>query len=435
MNQFRNSNIRISLEIPNSKLIITFMSLKIKDPQIYNLIQRERARLRDSINLMASENYASDEVLEALGSVFNNKYAEGYPRKRYYGGAEVVDDLEELAIERVREAFNLPIDWHVNVQPYSGSPANLEVYFALLEKGDTIMAMDLAGGGHLTHGSPVNFTGKQYNFVHYGVSPKTGMLDYMEILKLADRIKPKMIVSGFTAYPREVDYKKFKEIADKVGAISMADISHTAGLIAGGALPSPIPFFDVVTSTTHKTLRGPRGAIIMCKDKYATAINKAVFPGMQGGPHENAIAGIAVMMREAKSADFKKYAHQIVKNSKALANALLDFGFNLVSGGTDTHLILVDLTNKNITGKEAQVLLEKAGIATNMNMIPFDKRKPMDPSGLRVGTAAVTSRGMKEKEMSKIASWIAAVITDPTIADKVRMEVKRFTKNFPAPGL
>lgn len=411
------------------------MSLKQKDPQIYKLIQAERLRLKDSINLMASENYASDEVLEALGTVLNNKYAEGYPGKRYYGGCEIVDQVEQLAKERVREAFSLPLDWHVNVQPYSGSPANLEVYTALLEPKDPVMSMDLAGGGHLTHGSPVSYTGKTYNFVHYTVSERTGQLDYMEILKLADRIKPKMIVSGYTAYPREIDFKKFKEIADKVGAISMADISHTAGLIAAGVLPSPIPFFDVVTSTTHKTLRGPRAAIIMCKDKYATAIDKAVFPGMQGGPHENAIAAIAVTMKEAKSAEFKKYAAQVVKNSKALAKALLDFGFNLVSGGTDTHLILVDLTNKNITGKEAQEFLEHAGLATNKNPIPFDKRKPWDPSGLRIGTAASTSRGMKEKEMSKIASWIAAVITDPTVAEKVRGEIKRFTKNFPAPGL
>lgn len=411
------------------------MSLKQKDPQIYDLIQAERKRQAEVLELIASENYVSDEVLEALGSILTNKYAEGYPRKRYYGGNEVVDKVEELAIERVREAFDLPLDWHVNVQPYSGSPANLEVYAALLEPGDTIMSLDLAHGGHLTHGSKVNASGKLYNFVHYGVSPKTGTLDYMEILKMADRVNPKMILAGYTAYPREIDFRKFKEIGDKAKAILMADISHIGGLVASGIHPSPIPAFDVVTTTTHKTLRGPRGAIIMCKDKYATAIDKAVFPGMQGGPHENAIASIAVAMKEVRSTAFKKYSEQIVKNCKALAHSLSDFGFKLVSDGTDNHLMLIDLTNKNITGKDAQNLLEKAGIVLNRNMVPFDKRTPMDPSGIRLGTAAITSRGMKEKEMSKVASWIAAVIADPAVAEKVRTEIKHFTKNFPAPGL
>lgn len=399
------------------------------------MIEKERQRLSEVLEMIPSENYVSDEVLEALGTVLVNKYAEGYPGKRYYEGNKVVDEVENLAIERTREAFDLPIDWHVNVQPYSGSPANLEVYAALLEPGDTIMALDLAHGGHLTHGSKVNQTGKLYNFVHYGVSEKTGRLDYMEILKLADKVKPKMIVCGYTAYPREVDFKKFKEIAEKVNAISFADISHIAGLIVGRAHLSPIPFFDVVSSTTHKTLRGPRAAIIMCKDRFATAINKAVFPGMQGGPHMNTIAAIAVTMKEANTAAFKKYAQQIVKNSKALAEALIGFGFKLISGGTDNHLILIDMTNKNMTGGEAAKLLDKAGIVTNKNMVPFDKKSPFDPSGIRLGTPAVTTRGMKEKEMSKIASWIAAVITDPTVAEKVRMEVKRFAKNFPAPGI
>lgn len=411
------------------------MSLKEFDPEIYKLIQNERRRQGEVLELIASENYVSTSVLDALGSVLTNKYAEGYPRKRYYGGNEVVDQVEELAIERTRKAYELPLDWHVNVQPYSGSPANLEVYAGLLEPKDTIMAMDLAHGGHLTHGSPVNFSGKMYNFVHYGVNQKTGRLDYTEILKTADRVKPKLLLSGFTAYPREIDFKKFREIADKVGAICMADISHISGLIVGGAHQSPIPFFDVVTTTTHKTLRGPRGAIIMCKDKFATAIDKAVFPGMQGGPHENAIASIAVALKEASSAAFKRYAEQIVKNSKALANSLQDFGFKLVSDGTDNHLMLIDLTNKNITGKQAQLLLEESGIIVNKNMVPFDPRPPLDPSGIRIGTAAITSRGMKEKEMSKVASWMAAVITDHNVAKQVKEEIKRFTKNFPAPGL
>jgi glycine hydroxymethyltransferase len=411
------------------------MTLKAKDPQIYDLIQKERRRQGEVLELIASENYVSQEVLQALGSVLTNKYAEGYPRKRYYAGNEVIDQVEELACERVKDVFGLPLDWHVNVQPYSGSPANMEAYAALLEPGDTIMAMDLSHGGHLTHGAKVNFSGKTYNFVAYGISEKKGELDYMDILKMADRVKPKLIVCGFTAYPREIDFKKFREIADKAKAIAMADISHIAGLVAAGVHPSPVPLFDVVTTTTHKTLRGPRGAIIMCKDKYASAIDKAVFPGSQGGPHENAIAAIAVAMKEAKTAAFRKYGEQIVKNAKVLARSLQDFGFKLVSGGTDNHLILVDLTNKNLSGKEAQKLLESAGIILNMNMVPFDKRSPLDPSGVRLGTAAVTSRGMKEKEMSKIASWIAAVVTDPAVAENVKEEIKRFTKNFPAPGL
>ncbi len=411
------------------------MSLKKNDKELYSLIQDERKRQAEVLELIASENYVSDEVLEALGSVLTNKYAEGYPRKRYYGGNQVVDKIEELAITRVREAFDLPLDWHVNVQPYSGSPANLEVYNALLEPKDTIMAMNLDQGGHLTHGSPVNFSGKTYNFVHYGVSQKTGKIDYMEVLKMADRVNPKLLLCGFTAYPREVDFKKFKEIAEKVKAIAMADISHIGGLVAAGVHPSPIPFFDVVTTTTHKTLRGPRGAIIMCKDKFAQAIDKSVFPGLQGGPHENAIAAIATTMKEVKTAAFRRYAEQVVKNAKALARSLEDFGFKLTSGGTDNHLMLIDLTNKKMGGKEAQDLLDKAGIVTNRTMIPFDTRKPWDPSGIRIGTAAVTSRGMKEKEMSKIASWITAVITDPSVAEKVREEIKIFTKKFPAPGL
>lgn len=411
------------------------MSLKQNDPQIYELIQKERKRQSEVLELIASENYTSDEVMEALGSILNNKYAEGYAGKRYYAGNEIIDEVEKLAIARVKETFDLPDDWHVNVQPYSGSPMNLEVFFALLSPGDTILSLDLAHGGHLTHGSKVNASGKMYNFVHYGVDPKSERLDYMEILKIADRERPKLILSGFTAYPREIDFKKFQEIAEKVNAISMADISHIAGLVASGAHPSPIPFFDVVTTTTHKTLRGPRAGIIMSKDKFASSIDKAVFPGMQGGPHENAIAGIAVAMKEAHSAEFKKYSEQIVKNSKVLARALQDFGFRLVSGGSDNHLLLLDLTNKNMGGRDAQDLLESAGIVLNRNMIPFDKRTPMDPSGLRIGTAAVTSRGMKEKEMSKIASWIAAVITDRSVAPQVKEEIKRFTKNFKAPGL
>ncbi|MBX4187819.1 MAG: serine hydroxymethyltransferase [Candidatus Doudnabacteria bacterium] len=405
--------------------------LKTTDPQLYGLIGAERKRQSEVLELIASENYVSKSVLEALGSVLTNKYSEGYPHRRYYAGNEVIDRVEELAIERIRKVFELPIDWHVNVQPHSGSPANMAVYSALLEPKDTVMSLDLSHGGHLTHGSPVNFSGKLYNFVHYGVSKKSGRLDYTDILKMADRVKPKLIVAGYTAYTREIDFKKFKEIAEKVKAISLADISHIAGLVAGGVHESPVPIFDVVTTTTHKTLRGPRGAIIMCKDKFATAIDKAVFPGMQGGPHQHTIAAIAVAMKEASSSSFKKYAEQIVSNAKALANALQDFGFKLVSQGTDNHLLLLDLTNKNIGGKEAQNILEQSGIVINKNLIPYDQKSPQDPSGIRIGVAAVTTRGMKEKEMSKIASWITAVITDPTLAPTVREEVKIYTKKFP----
>jgi glycine hydroxymethyltransferase len=405
--------------------------LKSTDPQVAGLINSERKRQSEVLELIASENYVSKAVLEALGSVLTNKYAEGYPGRRYYAGNEFIDQVENLAIERARKAFELPYDWHVNVQPHSGSPANMAVFAALLEPKDTIMSLDLAHGGHLTHGSPVNFSGKTYNFVHYTVNKKSGRLDYTEILKMADRVKPKLIMAGYTAYPREIDFRHFKDIAEKVKAISMADISHIAGLVVGGIHPSPIPYLDVVTTTTHKTLRGPRGAIIMCKDKFASAIDKAVFPGMQGGPHQHTIAAIAVALKEASTASFQRYAEQIVKNSKALANSLQDFGFKLVSHGTDNHLVLIDLTNKNIGGKDAQNILEQAGIVVNKNMIPYDSKTPQDPSGIRIGTAAVTTRGMKEKEMSKIAAWITAVLTDPSLAPTIRAEVKTFTKKFP----
>jgi glycine hydroxymethyltransferase len=407
------------------------MSIKNTDPEIYDLITNERRRQAQVLELIASENYVSQGVLDALGSVLVNKYAEGYPRRRYYAGNQVIDQVEELAIERVRKAFSLPIDWHVNVQPHSGSPANLAVYNALLEPKDVIMSLDLAHGGHLTHGSPVSLTGKLYTFVHYSVSKKTRRLDYTEVLKMADRIKPKLILCGYTAYPRAIDFRKFKEIADKVKAMSMADISHIAGLVASGEHESPIPAFDVVTTTTHKTLRGPRGAVIMCKDKHASKIDKAVFPGLQGGPHQHTIAAIAVAMKEAASASFARYASQTVKNARALANSLQDFGFKLVADGTDTHMVLIDLQGKNVNGKQAQEILEQAGIVVNKNMVPFDPGTPQEPSGIRIGVAAVTTRGMKEKEMSKIAAWITAVLTDATLAPTVKKEVQVFTKKFP----
>ncbi|MFH1182501.1 MAG: serine hydroxymethyltransferase [Candidatus Woesearchaeota archaeon] len=401
------------------------------DKEVSRIIASEQKRQEECINLIASENYASSAVLEALGSVFNNKYSEGYPGKRYYAGNQYVDEAEMLAIERAKKIFGAE---HVNVQPYSGSPGNMEIYFALLNPGDTVLALDLAQGGHLTHGSPVSFTGKTYHFVHYGVDPETERLDYDKIRELALKEKPKMIISGYTAYPREIDFKRFADIAKEVGAISMADISHIAGLIAAGVHPSPFPFTDVVMTTTHKSIRGPRGAMIMCKQEFAERIDKAVFPGMQGGPHDHATAAKAVAFYEALQPSFKEYAKQIVKNAKALAEELQKLGFRIVSGGTDNHLMLVDLTPKNIAGKQAQESLEKANIITNRNMIPYDKRSPFNPSGLRLGTPAMTTRGMKENEMRKIASLIARVLenaNDEIVIAEVRKEVIDLSKKFP----
>jgi len=403
----------------------------MNDKEIYNLIQKEKERINSGLELIPSENFASPAVLEVLGSVFNNKYSEGYPKKRYYGGNEFVDSVETLAIERAKKLFGAE---HVNVQPYSGSPANMAVYFALLQPGDKLMGMSLDMGGHLTHGHRVNFSGMLYKSVKYGVDRETEMLDYDEIRKIAKREKPKIIVSGATAYPREIDFKEFHEIAQDVGAYSMADIAHIAGLIAAGVHQSPFPFTDVVTTTTHKTLRGPRSGMIMCKKEFADVIDKAVFPGLQGGPHEHVIAAKAVCFYEAMQPEFKEYAKQIIKNAKALADALMDYGFRLVTGGTDNHLILVDLKNKDVTGKEAEDALDKAGITVNKNMIPYDPRKPWDPSGIRLGTPAVTTRGMKESEMKEIARWINDAIENRNDEDrlkKIRECVKEFVKDFP----
>lgn len=403
----------------------------MNDKEIYNLIQKEKERINSGLELIPSENFASPAVLEALGSVFNNKYSEGYPKKRYYGGNEFVDSVETLAIERAKKLFGAE---HVNVQPYSGSPANMAVYFALLRPGDKLMGMSLDMGGHLTHGHRVNFSGMLYKSVKYGVDRETEMLDYDEIRKIAEREKPKIIVSGATAYPREIDFKEFHEIAQDVGAYSMADIAHIAGLIAAGVHQSPFPFTDVVTTTTHKTLRGPRSGMIMCKKEFADVIDKAVFPGLQGGPHEHVIAAKAVCFYEAMQPEFKEYAKQIIKNAKALADALMDYGFRLVTGGTDNHLILVDLKNKDVTGKEAEDALDKAGITVNKNMIPYDPRKPWDPSGIRLGTPAVTTRGMKESEMKEIARWINDAIenrNDESRLKKIRECVREFVKDFP----
>ncbi len=401
------------------------------DPEIYAIIQKEIKRQQNVLELIPSENFTSLAVLEALGSVLTNKYSEGYSHKRYYGGNEFIDEAEDLAIKRAKELFNAE---HVNVQPYSGSPANLAVYFAFLNPGDKVMGMNLAHGGHLTHGHPINFSGKVFNFVQYGVDEKTELLDYEKIKEIAEREKPKMIVSGASAYPREIDFKKIHEISESINAISFADISHIAGLIVAGIHQSPFPFTDIVTTTTHKTLRGPRGAMILCKEKFAKDIDRAVFPGMQGGPHNHVNAAKAVALKEASTLEFKDYIHQVVKNAKTLANELKKYEFRLVSGGTDTHLILIDLTNKNIPGKEAEKLLDSIGITVNKNMIPFDKKSPFDPSGIRLGTPAITTRGMKEEEMKIIANLISETIknkNDPLKLNEIKKQVLNLTSKFP----
>ena len=381
------------------------------DPELEELIRLEEKRQREGLVMIASENFASPAVLEASGTVLTNKYAEGYPGKRYYTGNEYIDKIEQLAIDRAKQLFSAE---HANVQPHAGSQANLACYFALLEPGDTIMAMNLAHGGHLSHGHPVSLSGKLFKFVHYGVRRDTEMLDMDEIEKLAVETKPKMIVSGFTAYPRAVPFARFAEIARKVGAYAMADMSHIAGLVVGGAHESPVPTHDVVMTTTTKTLRGPRSAIILCKEKYAKQIDKAVFPGMQGGPHEHTIAAKAVCFKEAMTDEYKEYQKQIVKNAKALAETLMGEGLRLVSGGTDTHLMIIDCAPLGISGKQGADALAECGIYANFNMTPFDTRKPADPSGIRLGTPALTARGMKESEMKIIGKLIADLLRNPS---------------------
>jgi len=410
-------------------------AIQKQDPEIFAAIESEKKRQFEGIELIPSENYTSEAVMEACGSILTNKYSEGYPGKRYYGGQENIDKVENLAIERAKQLFGAE---HVNVQPYSGSPANTAIYFALLQFGDTVMGLKLDHGGHITHGLPISLSGKAYHFVPYEVNKVTGRIDMEAVRRLALECKPKMIVAGYTAYPRDIEWKKFKEIADEVGAITMADISHTAGLIAGGVLESPVPFFDIVMTTTHKTMRGPRGAIIMCKEKFAKDIDRAVFPGSQGGPHEHTIAGKAIAFAEALKPEFKEYAAQIKKNAHHLAEELVKRGFALVSGGTDTHLILVDLTNKNIPGKVAQATLDEIGITLNKNTVPFDPRPPFDPSGIRLGTPAVTTRGMKEKEMELIADFIDRALKNvgkPEELAKIKAEVKAMCVKFPVPGI
>lgn len=408
-------------------------AIRSVDPEIAAMIDKENKRQNEGIELIASENFTSAAVRAAQGSVLTNKYAEGYPKKRYYNGCCYIDEIEQLAIDRAKELFGAEA---ANVQPHSGSQANMAVYFALLQPGDTVLSMSLDHGGHLTHGHPMNFSGKLFNIVPYGVSPETECIDYDELERLAVEHQPKMILAGASAYPRKIDFARLREIADKIGAYLWVDMAHIAGLVAAGLHESPVPYCDVVTTTTHKTLRGPRAGLILCKEKHIKAINSNVFPGMQGGPLEHVIAAKAICFKEAMTEEFKEYQRQIVKNASALANALASKGFRIVSGGTDNHLMLVDLRPRHSTGKEIATALDKAGITVNKNMIPFDPEKPFVTSGIRIGTPAVTTRGMKEPEMLKIADFIdraVAVKDDDVALEAIRQEVIKFTAAFPLP--
>jgi len=406
------------------------LNLKKTDEEIYQLIEKEDERQKYTLELIASENFVSDAVLEAQGSVLTNKYAEGYPGKKYYGGCQFIDEVETLAISRAKKLFSAD---HANVQPHSGSQANMAVYFSVLKPGDTILSMNLAHGGHLTHGSPVNFSGKLYNIIPYGVKKETGRIDYDQLRDLALDSKPKMIVAGASAYPREIDFKKFREIADEVGAYLMADIAHIAGLIVAGEHVNPIPYCHFVTTTTHKTLRGPRGGLILCQQDLAKQVDKSIFPGIQGGPLMHVIAAKAVCFKQAMQEDFLSYQKQIKENAIALAQKLMEMDYKLVSDGTDNHLMLIDLRNKGINGKQAEKALEDSGITVNKNAVPFDTQPPMITSGIRVGTPAMTTRGMKEKEMVIIAELIDRVISNidnDQIKEQVLNDVKELCKQF-----
>lgn len=405
--------------------------LREQDQELYEGMKNELTRQQNNIELIASENIVSEAVMAAMGSHLTNKYAEGYSgkNKRYYGGCEYIDVVETLAIDRAKKIFGAD---HANVQPHSGANANLCVYVALLQPGDTVLGMNLAHGGHLTHGSPVNMSGKFYNFVSYGVDEKTGTIDYDKVMEIAKECKPKLIVAGASAYPRVIDFKKFREIADEVGAVLMVDMAHIAGLVAAGVHPSPVPYADIVTTTTHKTLRGPRGGMILCREEYAKIIDKAVFPGMQGGPLEHIIAAKAVCFKEAMSEDFVNYQKHVVKNAKAMADTFTERGVKMVSGGTDNHLILLDLTNTDMTGKELNDLLESMNITVNKNAIPFDPLKPSIASGIRIGTPAITTRGFKEDDCKVIANLIADVIFGrESVRENVMAKVKELTEKYP----
>lgn len=409
--------------------MLEFNSLKNTDKEIYDAIEKELGRQRNKIELIASENFVSESVMEAMGSYMTNKYAEGYPGHRYYGGCEYVDVAEDLARERVKKLFGAE---YANVQPHSGAQANMAVYFAVLEPGDTVLGMNLAHGGHLTHGSKVNSSGKLYNFIPYGVDEETGRINYDELERIAIENKPKLILAGASAYPREIDFKRIREIANKTNSIFMVDMAHIAGLVAAGLHQNPVEYADIVTSTTHKTLRGPRGGLILCKEEYGKAIDKALFPGTQGGPLMHVIAAKAVCFGEALKPEFKEYQKQIVKNAKVLSEELLKLGFNLVSKGTDNHLILIDLRNKGITGKELEEKLDDVGITVNKNAVPFDTEKPTITSGIRIGTPAVTTRGFKEEDMVKIAELINMTADSyDNKKEEIRSEVAKICAKYP----
>lgn len=409
-------------------------TLKQTDPEIANIVRKERERQEEGVELIASENYASQAVLEAMGTVLNNKYSEGYIGKRYYGGNEVVDEMETLAIARAKQLFGAE---HVNVQPLSGSPANLAVYMAVAKPGDKVLGLKLDHGGHLSHGHPVNFSGLMYQFAQYEVDEKTQRIDMDKVREIAKRERPKMIIAGFSAYSRDIDWKAFKSIADEVGAVTFGDIAHIAGLIAGKQLENPVPLFDIVTTTTHKTLRGPRGAIIMCKSTFAKDIDRSIFPGIQGGPHDHVNAAKAVCFKEALSPDFEKYAAQVIRNAKAMATELMARGYKILTDGTDNHLMVVDLRSKDLAGKAAEIALDKVGISCSRSTIPFDTRKALDPSGIRLGTPALTSRGMGEAEAKEIAGLIDKAIRfhqDDGKLRTVRDEVRVLCSRFPIYG-
>lgn len=409
--------------------------LREQDPEIYRCIQQEELRQHEKIRLIASENYVSAAVMEATGSVLTNKYSEGYVGKRYYEGQQLIDQVEALAIERAKAVFGAE---HVNVQPYSGSPANLSVFLAFLNPGDTILGMALPHGGHLTHGAKVSISGKYFRAESYSLQRESGQLDYDALHDQAMACKPRILIAGYSAYPRILDFERFRAIVDACGALLLVDMAHFAGLVAGGVHPSPVPYADVVTTTTHKTLRGPRGAMILCKAEHAAAIDKAVFPGTQGGPHNHTTAAIAVALKEAGSEAFKEYAAQVVRNAKVLAEALVRRGYTLVTGGTENHLMLIDLNNKGISGKTAARALDAAGLVLNCNAVPFDPRKPFDPSGIRLGSAAVTSRGFKEEQMEQIGAWIDTVIQNSdnaAVQAEVAAEIRELCRSYPAPGL
>jgi len=412
-----------------------YRNLANQDQKILELIKKETNRQSQELELIASENYASKAVLEAMATALTNKYSEGYPGHRYYGGNQVIDEVETLAIERAKKLFQAE---HVNVQPLSGSPANAAVYMAFLKPGDKVLGLRLDHGGHLSHGYPINFSGMLYNFTQYEVDLKTGRIDMEKVKEIALREKPKMIVAGYSAYSREIEWKKFKDIADEIKAFTFADIAHTAGLIAAGEMDNPIPFFDVVSTTTHKTLRGPRGAIIMCKEKFAKQIDRAVFPGMQGGPHEHIIAAKAVAFGEALRPEFKQYAKQVIANAKLMAEEFIKLGYKIISNGTDNHLMVIDMTSKNLRGRDCEQILDKIGISVSRSTVPNDPNPPINPSGVRFGTPAITTRGLKEQEIIQIISWINSAISDSdnkTKLNELKKQVKTMCLKFPIPSV